>query len=93
MYGQSIQLNAKGQTTIKSYCGAIASIIIYTLALAFSTYKLYIMVTYNDDSIQQDTVEDYFTTNDTFNFDDNGFKIAFTVVDTHYQPFNYSDYV
>lgn len=64
MYGQPIVLNAKGQTSINSLCGAICSIFTYAFALAYAVFRFQIMCTYNDNSIMQNNVENFYGSDD-----------------------------
>jgi hypothetical protein len=58
MFGQRIELNFNGESSINSTFGAILSLVIYITVLAFAIYRYYIMVTYSDTKVNQNVLTD-----------------------------------
>ena len=76
MFGQRVELNVNGESSINSTFGAILSIIIYTTVLAFAMYRFYVMVTHSDTKVNQNVLADAISKDFIFDFDENNFKIA-----------------
>ena len=60
--------------------------------LAYAGFRFQIMITYNDNSIMQNTIENYYSADDKFNFDQKGFSVAFGVIDINNEPIKMADY-
>ncbi len=56
------------------------SLLVNAFMLAFTCYRLMLLVTYGDTNVTVDVVEDYYSGNYTFDFEKNNFKIAFGLV-------------
>jgi hypothetical protein len=50
-FGQKIELNVNGDSTINSIFGAIVSLFIYTTVSAFALYRFQVLVTYGATTI------------------------------------------
>ena len=82
MYGQRVELNARGATSINTLYGSIISMIIYTVVCGYFLYRFQIMVTYGNTQVFQSTQTNYFNETSSFNFDLNNFKIAVGITPT-----------
>ena len=56
------------------------SLVMTACMLAFTCYRLTLLVTYGDTSVTENSVAGYFGSNYTFDFDANNFKIAVGLV-------------
>ena len=79
---------AKGQEEIKSCCGSIISLVILALTLLYAYMKTDVLLNKKDVNILSTINDQYFTPNDTFTFEDNGFNlaVAFTAYDSNPEP-------
>ena len=80
MYGEKVELNFKEDDTINSHAGSTVSLVVSACMIAFTCYRLILLVTYGDTSVTENSVTDYFSSNYTFDFEANNFKIAVGLV-------------
>ena len=75
MYGQRVELNLSGATSINTLIGSIVSLSIYTIVCAYFLYRFQVLVTYGDTQVLQSTYHHYFNETSSFDLDDKNFKI------------------
>ena len=90
MFGQRVELNFNGESSINSILGAIVSLLIYITVSAFAMYRFHVMVTYGATTITQ--TEHANSQNLTFNFDEQNFKIAAAVTNSSWGNIMDEDY-
>jgi hypothetical protein len=76
MYGQRVELNLRGATSINTLIGSIVSLSIYTVVCAYFLFRFQVLVTYGDTQVLQSTYHHYFNETSSFDLDDQNFKIA-----------------
>ena len=78
-YGQQINLTYKGDNSFKTTPGAVVSILITALLLAFSIYKLYVLVNRQDTNISKSSLMRDLKSEPAFRPQDYGFDFAFGI--------------
>jgi hypothetical protein len=76
MYGQRVELNARGATRINTIFGSIVSLSIYMVICTYFLFRFQVLLTYGNTQVLQSTLNDYFNETSSFDFDDQNFKIA-----------------
>ena len=60
MYGQTIELNFKGEDTINSHAGSTVSLIVVLLMLAYTSYRFSLLVTYGNTNVTDSKLDGNF---------------------------------
>ena len=80
-YSYPVALNVSGKTTIPSYPGTITTIILLGVLAVYAGIKMQTLIYFENPTINQATMRDYFSKNKHINLTEIGFKIAWSVMD------------
>jgi len=59
MYGEKVELNFKENDTINSHAGSTVSLFLTACMLAFTGYRMMLLVTHGDTTLTENFVKDY----------------------------------
>lgn len=81
MFGQPVQLNLQGQQHVNTVSGSCLSIILLFMMAAYAATRFSFLLQRRNPNISTVALNSYYTGNDAFSFEKNGFNIAFGVED------------
>ena len=80
-YSYPVSLNLNGKTSIPSYPGTFTTIILLTVLAVYAGIKMQMLIYFENTTINQATMRDYFSKDKIVNLTDIGFKIAWSAMD------------
>ena len=80
-YSYPVALNISGKSSIPSYPGTITTICLLAVLAVYGVLKMQMLINFENPSINQATMRDYFSKDKNVNLTEIGFKIAWSVMD------------